>query len=243
MFCKQFTLIWFTSLSLNVKTSSCHTFFVDVNLITSSLVNVTVLRTIFYKIRTLQEPLTQYIVHTNALGKSEQRIKIENRRKCRLVSRWCRVSTVFFYFLSLYLSLSYILAHLVSKDGGSLSLVGPFSKLNERGRTVWRNRCCHVTVPWLRLARWASVWSNVCYGGWRRRIRIEERSRKQQRRERLSRQPSLSFCAIIAQPLLVARSVGVRNWLGLYAKQQSVFFSLLSASRQSAARCRIDIFK
>lgn len=56
-----------------------------------------------------------------------------------------------------------------------------------------------------------------------------------------SSQPLLLPCArararepaTTAQALSVAGSVGVRNWLGLYAKRQSVFFSLLSAPRQS----------
>lgn len=148
-------------------------------------------------------------------------------------------SIVFLFSLSLFRLIHIHSRHLVGKDGGSLSLVGPFSKLNERGRTVWRNRCCHVTVPWLRLARWASVWSNVCYGGWRRRIRIGERSEKLQRLEKILPKPSqiLLFLDSSADNLLVARSVGVRNWLGLYVIQQSVFFSLLSTSWQSAAQC------
>lgn len=66
-----------------------------------------------------------------------------------------------------------------------------------------------------------------------------ERSRKQQKMSsiqgRIGPAAPSSLRDDGADSLSVARSVGVRNWLGLYAKRQSVFFSLLSALWQSAA--------
>lgn len=98
-----------------------------------------------------------------------------------------------------------------------------------------------VAVTWLYrgsgLARRASVWSNVCYDGRRRRVRTGERSRKQRRDGKdHPRAATLVSRDNSAGSLSVAGSVGVRNWLGLYAKRQSVFFSLLSALRQSATQ-------
>lgn len=108
---------------------------------------------------------------------------------------WCRVFAVpLSASHSLFLSFSHIVARSVDKDGGPLSLVGRLSKRDSaRGAEL-----CDATaaVTWLCrswLARWASVWSNVCYGGWLRRIHIEERSRKQRRTGRLIPATSLAL--------------------------------------------------
>lgn len=136
----------------------------------------------------------------------------------------------------------------------SLSVLAYSRSFSERWRpslTRWSARAslargaelydATVVVTWLfrgsGLARRASVWSNVCYDGRRRRVRTGERSRKQRRDGKdHPRAATLVSRDNSADSLSVAGSVGVRNWLGLYAKRQSVFFSLLSALRQSATQ-------
>lgn len=128
----------------------------------------------------------------------------------------------------LSLSFSHALTQSAGKDGGSLSLVGPFSKLSKRGWTVWRNCCCHVTIPWLRFARWASVWSNVCYGGWRRRIR-RRRTQQEAARWVVSREGSTQLPSCLARRRRrLSRSLGQWGWeTGLaYMQNDSQSFSL-----------------
>lgn len=136
---------------------------------------------------------------------------------------------------SLSLIFAHSVAHSVDKDGGPLSPVGRLGKRDSaRGAEL-----CDATaaVTWSCRSS-GSLAGPVCdltfVTAADCREYVSKNAAGSSGGREGSSQPLLLPCATTAQALSVAGSVGVRNWLGLYAKRQSVFFSLLSAPRQSA---------